>query len=198
MDARTITVVLPVGNRAERRQRDRQARQRTTRVRAPGQTMVNALDYVRHRVSCLTGEERRRVLALPRQGLQALREGVASWLQWSYVSSAVSVAQAIEAQGVVRGMTEHFAAAERALDAIFYRVQAGTNGARWGHTTLYFDEIAALREAVNLHEFQLQQLSFAELETAQEQARSHVLAAGGVEVPVPDGDLPLPFQAVLI
>lgn len=167
------------GNREQRREQKRLERMAPRKSRQPGMVAVNNLERAKHFATRLTNEERADVMRLAHEGFNALREGVATWLQWSYMSSAVSVALAIEAQGVVRGMREHFSEAQKALDNIFSRTQQGINGAKWGRTTLYFYEIDSLREAVNLHDFQLRQLSFAELKAALAAAERDVRTAGG-------------------
>ncbi|HSW13380.1 MAG TPA: hypothetical protein VLI06_11110, partial [Solimonas sp.] len=69
----------------------------------------------------------------------------------------------------------------------------------WGRsTTLYFDEIAALREAIHLHDYQLRQLSAAELQAAVDQVRRNVRAAGGREIAAPSQSLPVPSQHPLL
>jgi hypothetical protein len=185
-------------NRQMRRLQMRAQRKRGP-VRRPREIMANAAEVVANRASLLTQPERERCLSPARDGFKALREGVATFDQWAGVSSAVTMALAIEDQGKVRGLREHFEAAERALDAVWQRVEDHPGGASWGRrTTLYFDEIAAIREAVHLHDFQLQHVSVSELHQATEKARHNVRAAGGREIPAPANSLPQPTQQRLV
>jgi hypothetical protein len=148
--------------------------------KARPQKIANGTEYAIARATKLTDQEREGVLRPARDGFRALREGVATHEQWAFVSSAVTMAQAIEAQGIIRGMHEHFDAAERALDAIYQRVQDGTGGPAWGRsTTLYLAEIDTLRVAIHLHEDQLRVLGFSELQAAERIAQRNIRAAGG-------------------
>jgi predicted P-loop ATPase len=185
-------------NRRQRRQAERSSRLADRPRRTPRQIIANAVDVVKNRAARLTDAERDRMLAPAREGFTALRQGVASHDQWCGVASAVTMALAIEAQGVVKGMREHFQAAERALEAIWTRAQAGADDGAWARPTLYFDEIAALREAIHLHDFQLRQLAVSELHAAIAITRRNVRAAGGREIPAPAHSIPLPTQERLV
>lgn len=191
---------LQTHNRADRRQAERAARQLQTRAtRKPGRIGINNLEVAKHRAARLTAEERTRVLADARAGLQALIEGVATWEQWSKVAITVNVALAIERMAVVRGMQEHFAAADCALNAVFHRVDSGERGAAWGkRTTLYFDEIAALREAIELHTLQLNYLSYTEFIAAAELAERNVRAKGVIQISTPIDTHALAIQEILL
>lgn len=85
----------------------------------------------------------------------ALRCGVATQRHWAVMAGCIQVAQAIEAQGTIHGLTEHLASAHAAMQAIFTRCSGlGT----WRNTALRFDEADALRTFVDLHTLQIQQL----------------------------------------
>lgn len=185
-------------NREQRRQIARSTRRSSKPARTERPLIANAVDVVKNRASRLTDAERDRMLTPARDGFTALRRGVASHDEWAGVSSAITMALAIEAQGVVKGMREHFDAAERALDAVWHRVQDSPGGPAWGRTTMYFEEIAALREAFHLHDFQLRNLAVSELHAAIDIARRNVRAAGGREIPAPAQSLPQPVQARLV
>lgn len=165
----------PASNRAMRRQQQREAgrRRRPAKVRP---VMVNTIEYVKNRATRLTDEERAAMLAPARDGFKALREGVATFEQWGAVATAVTVGVAIEDQGIVAGMRGHFQEAKRALHAVWQRVECSApDGAAWGRSTaLYFDEIAAIREILHLHDFQLQQLAISELHAAIDSIRGAV------------------------
>jgi hypothetical protein len=178
-DAQTTTMLA--SNRELRRAAERAAK-RKTKLPAPRKyaPIVNAFEYVRGRATTLTAVEREKVLQPAREGFTALREGVATYLQWAHVANAMAVALAIEELGIVRGMQEHFGAADLALAAVRKRVQDSADGAAWGRcTTLYFDEIAALREGLHLHEFQLKRLAVFELHQGMAKALKDAHALGG-------------------
>lgn len=105
----------------------------------------------------------------------ALREGVATQLQWSIVAGAVDLALAIERQGVVHGLQEHLAGAELALKSIYTRAM---KTGQWHPTSLYYLEIDAIQALIGLHAFQLDQLSLAEYQRASSSAAGQIRSAG--------------------
>lgn len=121
--------------------------------------------------------DRNEVLGVLRQAHIALREGVATELQWSIVAGGVDVAKAIERQGIVRGLSEHLAAAEAALQAIYDRAMHVSG--RWFPTPLNYTELDALRDFVDLHSFQINQLGRAEFLAAIDTATGQIRANGG-------------------
>lgn len=114
------------------------------------------------------------VMAATRAAFKALREGVATEYQWSILAGSLDVALAIERQGVVRGLQEHFKSAEAALQTIYDRARRPQG---WFPTALHFQELDAVREFINLHDYQVRQLSRAEfiaaIDLAQAQIRSN-------------------------
>lgn len=148
-------------NRAARRQKERKP---TSARRKPRQQIANVMDVVRYRIASLSDEEIAHVLAPVEDGFRALREGVALFEQWQQVTQSVTLALVIEESGIVRGLEGHFQLARAALEAIYTRVTQQPDGASWGkRTTLYFEEINAIREALDLLRFQLQHVSAQEL-----------------------------------
>lgn len=106
----------------------------------------------------------------------AMREGVATRLQWSILSGSLDVAKAIERQGVVRGLHEHLASADAALKAIYGRADQGE---QWRPTVMHFFEIDAVDTFVNLHAYQCRQLSLAEYKKAIASATGQIRSSGG-------------------
>ena len=117
------------------------------------------------------------VLQPLRDAVKALREGVATELQWSVAAGSVTVAQAIERHGIVRGLHEHITTAEQTLQDIYDRALR-IGGGRYIRATLYFNEIDALNEFVRLHAFQLDQLGRAEMLAAMDAATKKTRADG--------------------
>lgn len=136
----------------------------------------NVLGRVVLRVTKLTEHELEHVLTPARDSFKALREGVATELQWSILAGAVELALAIEDKGIVRGMRGHIRAAEDALHGIKLRAMAT---GRWEPTALYYRELDDLDEVIFLHEHQLRQLSSAEAVKALELATGRVMGDGG-------------------
>lgn len=155
------------------------------------------LDTVRLAMSgagAITAAERDLALAPARAAFKALREGVATFEQWDALDSVLLIAIQIEELGIVRGLREHLQAAATALAEIRRRVDAV--GAWGSRTTLYFQEIEALREALHLVDFQLQNLSLSELQQAANRAANKIR---GRAHPVTAADtLPQPKQERLL
>jgi len=185
----------PTGlNRAQRRALAQRVDQPRPGTRRPRLIMANAMQVVISRASRLTQAERAGVLQPARNGYAALRQGVATELDWAGCCSAVAVALAIDAQGVVKGLQGHLRAADQALHAIQQRAMASGT---WQPTALYFDEMAAISEAIDLHDFQLQQLSLSELDAAIRRAERQILAQGGRAFAAPTTQ-PAPVQPALL
>lgn len=106
-----------------------------------------------------------------------MREGVATAADWGIVAGSLELAVAIEKQGVVRGLSEHFKAFDVAMQSIHDRCSLP---AGWQRTPLYFHELDALREFVRLHAYQLNQLGRSEIEAALNIAQANIKSNGGV------------------
>lgn len=136
---------------------------------------LNTLEIALHRAAKPAAADREEVLNMLRQAAQALREGVATELQWSIIAGAVDVAKAIEHQGIVRGLSEHLNTATQALQAVYDRAMAtGT----WRRTALWYQELDAVQTFVDLHTFQVNQLGRAEFLAAIDAAQAHIKANG--------------------
>ena len=142
----------------------------------------DTLQLAAGRAAKLPASELSEILSPLALAFTKLREGVATEMDWATVCSAVNVSKAIERQGVVRGLAEHFTAAETALQEVQRRAMA--TGA-WSPTALYYQELDNLREAVDLHAFQLRQLSRNEALRALRLAEAEVRSSGGRAIAVP-------------
>ncbi len=135
-----------------------------------------------------TPEELASIMDPMRACLKAVREGVATQLQFEVLQSSMVIAEAIEHSGIVRGLADHIASALQACSAI--EARALTSGA-WRQTALYFQELDALATAVDLHEYQLQQLSASELHRIVQQTMARTASSGGNVVRISETDLAL-------
>lgn len=135
-----------------------------------------------------TPEELASIMGPMRACLKAVREGVATQLQFEVLQSSMVIAEAIEHSGIVRGLADHIASALQACSAI--EARALTSGA-WRQTALYFQELDALATAVDLYEYQLQQLSAGELHRIVQQTMTRTACSGGNVVRVSETDLAL-------
>lgn len=104
-----------------------------------------------------------------------LREGVATAGDWGIVAGSLSLAIAIEHGGIVRGLGGHFEAFERVMQTIHNR--ANITG-KWQRTALWHYELDELRHFIDLHSYQLKQLSRSELETALTRATATIKSEG--------------------
>ena len=135
-----------------------------------------------------TPEELASIMEPMRACLKAVREGVATQLQFEVLQSSMIIAEAIEHSGIVRGLADHIASALQACSAIEAR---GLTSGAWQQTELEFTELDALATAVDLHEYQLQQLSAGELHRIVQQTMARTASSGGNVVRVSETDLAL-------
>jgi hypothetical protein len=130
-----------------------------------------------HRAAKPPADDMNIVVHILQAAFAALRTGTITELQFSILKGAITTAQMIERQRVVRGLTNVITAADTALDAIWTRItQHGT----WGSTGLHHQEVTAVAEFVTLHTFQCRQLSRAEYLRAVNSARGVIGATGVV------------------
>lgn len=141
----------------------------------PRPIAVNTLAIALHRCAKPAREDREEVLSMLAKALAKLQGGTASELDWSVAAGGVSTAQAIERQGVVRGLSQHLAGIEAALQAIYNRCKRPN---LWLRPTLTEPEIEAMKLLLELHTFQLEHLSRSELIAAVDQAQKQTLADG--------------------
>lgn len=141
---------------------------------------VNTLDIALFRATKLLPDEIASRMDPLRDAMQALRQGIATELQWMCLASAVAVSLSIEKKGVVRGLIEHLTNADTTLQAIQARCTAKGG---WSSTALYFYEIEAMDTYLNLFEFQLQNLSAIEYDQAWSHAKAETIRMGGQLLP---------------
>lgn len=125
------------------------------------QRRADAIGLAIHGARLLGDDERARILQPLQAAFAHLRQGAGNHDDWLQVASAMNVAQAIEHQGVVRGLAGHLHHAELTLQ------------------TMHLAEIDALHTAIDLHAFQLSKLSRAEYRRARDYAQAEVLSSGG-------------------
>lgn len=133
-----------------------------------------------------TAAELATIMSPVRQCLKLVREGVSTQMQFEVLQSSLVIAEAIEHSGIVRGLADHIASALQACAAIERRALAA--GA-WRQTALYFQELDALATAVDLHEFQLQQLSAGELQRIVQRTMARTASSGGSVMRVSETEL---------
>lgn len=142
---------------------------RQPRWRPTGDVMLLAM----HRAAKPRESDIEQVLDVLRAAHSALRQGVATVQQWGVLAGCLDVSLAIERQGVVRGLQEHLASAEKALQAVHDRA-----GPEWHATSMHWHELDAINTFVDLHAFQVKQLSTAEYLKAINSAQGAVRSRG--------------------
>jgi hypothetical protein len=143
----------------------------------PRPVTAHTMTLATHYAAKPAAADRKEVLDMLSSAIQALREGVATEHQWSIAAGSVTVALAIERQGIVRGLLGHLKTAEQSLQDIYDRALR-TGGGRWVRVTLYYQELDALQTFLDLHAFQVRQLGRAEFLAAIDAAQKDTIAKG--------------------
>lgn len=152
--------------------------------RRPRRISLDPVRLARNGATRLTPPEIASAIDPLRAAARALARGVATEMDWFTAASAMNVAQGIERQGVVRGLSEHVHGAEVALREIQRRAMA--SGA-WLPPELHVEEIERIDTAVDLHEFQLQQLSYSEFRQVVVRLEAEIRGNGGCVLQVAAG-----------
>lgn len=137
---------------------------------------INNFEVAAWCVAKLSKEDLRDIVYPMTAALQALREGLCSHNDWALLAGAMNVAQAIEKGGVVRGLAKYLTSAERALEAF---EKACMSTAAWSEGVMPNADFEHVHAAVKFHQYQLLQLSNAELQRALDYAEAEVLSSGG-------------------
>lgn len=149
------------------------SRKRTRRV---PRAVHNPFLVARNHATRLTAAERATVMTPLRAAADRMRRGQASDDDWAVLTGSLLMAQSIERQGVVRGLAEHLASIDRALVAIEARA---TQAGPWRAPTLHFHELDAVQLLLDLHGFQLSELSYGEFRRAFDATEARVRSSGG-------------------
>ncbi|MBN9411369.1 MAG: hypothetical protein J0H69_19665 [Burkholderiales bacterium] len=112
------------------------------------------------------------ILVPARVALQAMRQGAATEEHWAMLAGAMNLAHAIEQIGIVRGLGEHLQVANRVLLEIHQKATTA-DGSKWcAHFPSWY-QLESLDTAIDLHQFQLENLSRGELRRAVRRAVSN-------------------------
>ena len=149
------------------------SRKRTRRV---PRAVHNPFLVARNHATRLTAAERATVMTPLRAAADRMRRGQASDDDWAVLTGSLLMAQSIERQGVVRGLAEHLASIDRALVTIEARA---TRAGPWRAPTLHFHELDAVQLLLDLHGFQLAELSYGEFRRAYDATEARVRSSGG-------------------
>lgn len=124
----------------------------------------------------MTAMELADIMEPTRACLAAAVAGVATQLQFQVLDTHTELALEIERTRIVRGLAGHIAQAQTALASWSQRAMASDT---WMSTALEFSELDALTTFMDLHEFQLQQLSAGEVYRASQRMIARIRSAGG-------------------
>ncbi len=138
---------------------------------------ADAIGMAIHGARLLGDDERARILQPLQAAFTRLRQGIGDYADWARLASTMNVAQAIERQGVVRGLAGHLHSAELTLQTMHRRAEEDA-GSRYPYA-MHLAEIETLHTAVDLFAFQLSKLSRSEYRRACDYAVAEVLGTGG-------------------
>ena len=133
------------------------------RVFARIQPYIPTMAIAKAKSTRLTAGEVDNTMKPSRLCLVALREGRASESHHCILHTVIALAEVIEEQGIVRGLQHYWEAADKALAAIWQRARAH---GKWQPPVLRGSELTAITEAIDLHAWQIAQLSAGELASA--------------------------------
>lgn len=127
---------------------------------------------INHHGTKLTSKEIASIIDPVRECFAQIRAGTATELHATVMHSTIQVAQEIERGGIVHGLAEHLDSAQAA----------------WHPSAVHFSELDALTTAIDLHEFQLQQLTAHEIQEVTRRLIARTESSGG-EMLQADSDL---------
>ena len=127
-------------------------------------------------ITRFTPAEREKLIGHCRHGLEQARKGLATYDDFTSISTAAHKGLAIEAVRIVVGFKPIYLRAQDVLDAIQSR--ATTTG-RWVPTTLYAAEITALDDLIWAYGKALEELTYAEFNRIEKLAIGRATTTGG-------------------
>ncbi|WP_280189112.1 hypothetical protein [Delftia sp. PS-11] len=123
----------------------------------------------------LTAAEIASVIDPVRDCFAQIRAGTATQTHFAVLQTTIQIAQEIEAQGVVRGLAEHIDSALAASQAYAARCTVADT---WQPSAVHFYELDALATAIDLHAFQLAEVTAHELQRAADKVIARAQSAG--------------------
>lgn len=146
---------------------------------------VSPLDVAMNNASKLRPQDVEQIITPCANACAAIVSGSGRRDHWATLCSALNLSLSIERQGVVRGMAGHLASIEASLLAIAARAGEDDTPATWQPPQLSLDEADNMRLLVQLHKFQLEQLSYGEYRRAFAATVNRVRGGGGETVNLP-------------
>lgn len=147
---------------------------KTTRRRRTA--LTNPIALALHKATGFTSLELSRIEAQLRDHFGALRSGGGTRYHFAGVCTACELGLAIESRGIVRGLRDQLQAAERLLLELKSKAEIGGG---WINPILTGPQLSQLDELIDLHLFQLKQLSYGEYQAAWRLMVGRVTSSGG-------------------
>ena len=149
--------------------------------RKPRHVRTDTLQAAQLRASRLTPAEIASIIDPVRECFAHVRTATATELQHQVLHSTLAIAQEIERSGIVRGLVEHIDLALSASSA--YNARSLASGT-WQPGDCPFHELDAIGSMLDLHAFQLEQLSASELHRITRRLIARTTQEGGQVLPV--------------
>lgn len=146
---------------------------------------ASPLDVAMNNATKLSPQDVEQIITPCANACAAIVSGSGRRDHWATLCSSLNMSLSIERQGVVRGMAGHLATIEAALLAIAARAGEDDTPPTWQPPQLSLDEIDNMRLLVQLHKFQLEQLSYGEYRRAFAATVNRVRGGGGEAVNLP-------------
>jgi hypothetical protein len=147
---------------------------KTTRRRRTA--LTNPIALALHKATGFTPIELSRIEVQLRGHFDALRSGDGTRYHFAGVCTACELGLAIESRGIVRGLRDQLQAAERLLLELKGKAEIGGG---WINPILTGPQLTQLDELIDLHLFQLKQLSYGEYQAAWRLMVGRVTSSGG-------------------
>ena len=146
---------------------------------------VSPLDVAMNNATKLSPQDVEQIITPCANACAAIVSGSGRREHWVTLCCSLNMSLSIERQGVVRGMSGHLASIEATLLAIAARAGEDDTPPTWQPPQLSLDETDNMRLLVQLHKFQLEQLSYGEYRRAFEATVNRVRGGGGEAVNLP-------------
>lgn len=144
--------------------------------RKPRRKVEDNLAIAWLRASRLTPAKILAIMIPVRECFAHVRTATATELQHQVLHTTLAIAEEIERAGIVRGLVEHIDLALRASST--YSARSLASGA-WKASACDFYELDAISHMLDLHVFQLEQLSAAELQRITQRLIARTQQEGG-------------------
>ncbi len=145
--------------------------------RQPRTRVQNPVRLAAWQAARLSSHQVEAIMAPLCRAFTALREGVATELQWAHLVSALNIADSISLTSPVRGTRGHITPAQHALDGFMRRATQASG--EWLPTELYLEERDLIRDALDVYQALLRHITRADFQRAEDHAVADVRSTAG-------------------